>query len=160
VLHGEQRFELHRPLSTDGTIHATHRVSAVADKGPGRGALLYFDTELSDAAIGEPVASLRATHFLRGDGGCGNYGATPAELDRLPDDNVRAIASISEPAAGRPCSIVWPATTTWPSMPILSSRARPDLTRRFSHGFGVPCRAVLKRFARDGSAICLAGLSR
>jgi hypothetical protein len=61
VLHGEQRFELHRPLPTQGTIQATHRVHAVADKGPGRGALLYFDTEVRDAITNTPLASLRKT---------------------------------------------------------------------------------------------------
>src|SRR6516225_8963642 len=67
ALHGEQRLTLHRPLAVDGSIRAEHRVSAVEDKGPARGALLYFDTELFDVESGERLASLRATEFLRGD---------------------------------------------------------------------------------------------
>jgi hypothetical protein len=63
VLHGEQRFELHRTLSAHGSIRADHRVSAVVDKGPARGALLYFDTELFDTATGERLASLRRDGF-------------------------------------------------------------------------------------------------
>src|SRR5262249_39566807 len=84
VLHGEQTFELHRPLPLGATIQATHRVSAVADKGPGRGAVLYFETEITDATTGTPLATLRAANFLRDDGGCGNFGNAPPPLSGLP----------------------------------------------------------------------------
>jgi len=50
---------MHRLLAASGSIRAEHRVSAIEDKGPRRGALLYFDTELLDAARGERQASLR-----------------------------------------------------------------------------------------------------
>ena len=38
LLHGEQSFSLLRPLAADGEARAEHRISAVEDKGAGRGA--------------------------------------------------------------------------------------------------------------------------
>ena len=57
ALHGEERFRLHRPLPAQGSVRADHRIHAIVDKGPGRGALLYFDTELYDSGSGERLAT-------------------------------------------------------------------------------------------------------
>jgi acyl dehydratase len=150
VLHGEQRFELHRPLATKGEIQATYRVSAVADKGPGRGALLYFDTELRDATTGENVASLHATNVLRGDGGCGDYGTPPAALAPLPD--VKAADDRIDYRTGRQAALLY-RLASHDYMPL---HADPLIARDagfdapISHGLntmGLACRAILKRFA-------------
>ena len=58
ILHGEMRFELHRPLPLAGTVRASYGVRAVVDKGVGRGALIHFDTEIADAHSGEALANL------------------------------------------------------------------------------------------------------
>ena len=83
ALHGEQYFELHCPLPLGAMVKATHRVSAVVDKGRESGALLYFETQIQDARTNSPIASLRATNFLRNDGGCGNFGEAPRPLAEL-----------------------------------------------------------------------------
>lgn len=150
VLHGEQRLTLHRPLAVSGSIRAEHRVSAVDDKGAARGALLYFDTELFDSASGERIASLRATEFLRGDGGCGGHGTPPAELTRIRAD---AECSVSiDYCTARQAALLYRLVSR-DYMPI---HADPTIAREagfdrpISHGLntmGLACRAVLKRYA-------------
>lgn len=150
ALHGEQRLTLYRPLATSGSIRAEHRVSAVDDKGASRGALLYFDTGLFDVASGERVASLRATEFLRGDGGCGHHGTPPDEMVPIRAD--------AEPSASitfrtpRQAALLY-RLVSGDYMPI---HADPTIAREagfdrpISHGLntmGLACRAILKRYA-------------
>ncbi|WP_226502210.1 MaoC/PaaZ C-terminal domain-containing protein [Pseudomonas sp. MWU16-30317] len=68
---GEQRIEWHKPIPVAGEIIGRTRVTGLVDKGPGKGALLYSDKQLVDAASGEVFAITSSTTFLRGDGGCG-----------------------------------------------------------------------------------------
>jgi acyl dehydratase len=151
VLQGEQRLELHRPLPVQGSIRADHRVSAVADKGPARGALLYFETELFDTTTGERLASLCATDFLRGDGGCGCYGKLPGEIARL-QTKASPTASIDY-RTSRQAALLYRLVSR-DYMPI---HADPVIARDagfdqpISHGLntmGLACRAILKHFAR------------
>jgi hypothetical protein len=117
VLHGEQRFELHRPLPAHGSIRADHRVSAVADKGPARGALLYFDTELFDTATGERLASLRATDFLRGDPAAAAMAHRRAGSPVLTSIRHPSPASTTAHPGRQPCSTASSAATTCRSTP-------------------------------------------
>ncbi|MEA3110164.1 MAG: hypothetical protein QOI88_4769, partial [Gammaproteobacteria bacterium] len=150
VLHGEQRFELHRPLAAQGSIRAEHHVSAIEDKGPGRGALLYFDTELFDTATGERLASLRATDFLRDDGGCGNYDTPPKELARLRD-NASPSATVDYRTSRQAALLYRLVSRDYMPIhadPVIARDAGFD--RPISHGLntmGLACRAILKRFA-------------
>lgn len=84
LLHGEHYFEIHQPLKPKGTIRSEHTVSAVDDKGEEKGALVYVEKKLYDEAD-VPVATIRQTLFLRGDGGCGSFGLAPAPAPTLPD---------------------------------------------------------------------------
>ena len=80
LLHGEQRLIVHRPLAPQGEIDASYRIAAVVDKGEGKGALLYFEKQLRDAASSELLCTVRSTLFLRGDGGAGSFGTPPEPL--------------------------------------------------------------------------------
>jgi acyl dehydratase len=86
VVHGEQRMRLHRPLPTEPRdLVGTTRVIGTSDKGPGRGALVFQERVVRDAA-GEPLATLGMTTFCRGDGGCGGPDDAPFEpLRRVPE---------------------------------------------------------------------------
>jgi acyl dehydratase len=70
LVHGEQGIELHRPLPVEGELVGRTRVTGLVDKGSGKGALLYSEKEVRDAA-GTLYATTRSTTFLRGDGGFG-----------------------------------------------------------------------------------------
>jgi len=71
LVHGEQGIVIHHPFPIGGEIVGRTRVTGLVDKGPGRGALLYTEKRLADAADGTLLATATATVFLRGDGGFG-----------------------------------------------------------------------------------------
>ena len=70
-VHGEHRITLHCPVPPRGTVVAKTRIADIFDKGPGRGAIMLFETTLRDKATGEPISTSVATSFARGDGGFG-----------------------------------------------------------------------------------------
>jgi acyl dehydratase len=150
VLHGEQRFELHRPLPLQASIRAEHRIQSVSDKGRERGALIAFETEISDARSGERLVSLRSTQFLRGDGGCGDYGTPPpAPPPFVPPGAPTASADYRTPTQA--ALLYRLASRDYMPIhadPVVARRA--GFERPISHGLntmGLACRAILKRFA-------------
>jgi acyl dehydratase len=62
VVHGEQHFELHRPVVAGDVLTAVDRVEQIRDVG--RNELMTVATEVS--AGGEPVATVRSTLVSRG----------------------------------------------------------------------------------------------
>jgi acyl dehydratase len=71
LVHGEQSVEIHAPLPTEGEVVGRSRVTGLVDRGAGKGALLYSERVILDAATGAKLATLGQTTFLRGDGGFG-----------------------------------------------------------------------------------------
>jgi len=69
LLHGEQSLELHAPLPAAGTVVGHSRVTAIVDKSAGKGALMYSERDIKDAASGQLLAVSRSVSFMRGDGG-------------------------------------------------------------------------------------------
>ncbi len=85
----EQGLILHQSLPASGTIIGRTRVTEIIDKGPGKGALVYFERVVTDKATGEKIATVAQTSFCRGDGG---FGGPPRQAppphpipDRAPD---------------------------------------------------------------------------
>ena len=77
VVHGEQAITLHRPLPVEGELLGHSRVTGIVDKGAGKGAILYSERRISDAASGELYATLAMSTFCRGDGGFAGPGGGP-----------------------------------------------------------------------------------
>jgi acyl dehydratase len=71
LVHGEQAVEIHAPLPVEGELVGRSRVTGIVDRGAGKGALLYTERVILDAATGAKLATLEQTTFLRGDGGYG-----------------------------------------------------------------------------------------
>jgi acyl dehydratase len=71
LVHGEQSIEIHAPLRATAQIVGRTRVVGLADKGIGKGALLYSQKEVIDVESDTLLATTGATIFLRGDGGFG-----------------------------------------------------------------------------------------
>ncbi len=97
TVHGEQSIRLHRPLATQGRVRGVTRIVDLADKGAGKGALLYVERELFDAGDGALLATLEQTVFCRGDGGFGGPAsvrpAPPPLPGRAPDARVECPTS-------------------------------------------------------------------
>jgi len=85
VVHGEQGLRLHRPLPVAGEVRGKSRVVEVIDKGEGRGALVYVERSLTDAADEAPLATLTQTLFCRGDGGFGGPQGPARRPPAVPD---------------------------------------------------------------------------
>ncbi|MGQ0621620.1 MAG: MaoC/PaaZ C-terminal domain-containing protein [Panacagrimonas sp.] len=84
LLHAEQHFDLLRPLPAEGEVIGSFRITGLLDKGADKGALLYLQKSLRLPG-GESIGTVSSTYFLRGDGGCGNWGEVGAELPVAPD---------------------------------------------------------------------------
>jgi acyl dehydratase len=84
VLHGEQRLEIHRPLSAEGELIGQTSIEGLYDKGP-KGAVLALKRELRDAATGVLMATVRSSAFLRADGGFGGSSEGQPPPHSIPD---------------------------------------------------------------------------
>lgn len=85
LVHGEQRITLHHPLPADGEVIGRTRVTGLVDKGAGKGALLYSEKQLTDAATGQLLATTGSTTFLRGDGGFGGPAGPVIPPNPMPE---------------------------------------------------------------------------
>ncbi len=85
VLHGEQRLTIHRPIPPSADLVIDARVTSVLDKGPGKGAIVSFDSVARNATDGEMLFTLGHTLFARGDGGFGGPSGPAPARHTLPD---------------------------------------------------------------------------
>jgi len=89
LLHGEQGLTLFRPLPPEGIVIGRTRLTGVVDRGAEKGAFIFTERDVIEAASGQLVATLQSTSVLRGDGGFGGPdGPVPAPHpipERPPD---------------------------------------------------------------------------
>jgi acyl dehydratase len=69
ALHGSEHIVVHRPLGMSDRLLGRTRVTGIADKGPGKGAVLALSKTLLAAEDGAPVATCHRQLYLRGHGG-------------------------------------------------------------------------------------------
>lgn len=88
LVHGAESIRLFAPLPASGTIIGRTRVTHLVDKGADKGALVFVEKTLADAATGDKVAVCERQLFLRGDGGFSNADnpsdVTPVEPKPTP----------------------------------------------------------------------------
>jgi len=85
LVHGEQSITLHHPLPAEGEIIGRTRVTGLVDKGEGKGALLYSEKEVIEAATGKVLAVTGSTTFLRADGGFGGPSGPVKPVNPIPE---------------------------------------------------------------------------
>lgn len=95
VLHGEQYFEVHRPLPVEGTVVGRTRIVGINDRGSEKGAFVYAERVVTDKATGEPICTISQTTVCRGDGGCGGADPSPHPLHQPPEREPDMICEIS-----------------------------------------------------------------
>ena len=105
ILHGEQRLTLHQPLDPAGIMLGTTRVADLADKGPGKAAMIRAVKTLKNPG-GELVAEATETWVVRGGGGFGGARDLPGEAlppvpSRDPDYAVPLPTSLAQAATYR-----------------------------------------------------------
>ena len=92
LLHGEQGYEILKPMEPGKCYTGRYKITGIVDKGAGKGALLFMRKELREKGDESLVSTVDSTYFLRGDGGSGGT-VSEAPLahalpDRAPDSSV------------------------------------------------------------------------
>jgi acyl dehydratase len=145
VVHGEQSLTLHRPLPVSGEVIGTSRVTGLVDRGPGKGALIYSERVIRDAATGEKLATVAMTTFARGDGGFGGPSGpvkAPHPEAEGPPDLVLDLPTRPEQAAYYRLNGDFNPLHIDPGVATKAGFPRPIL-----HGlctFGVVCHALMR----------------
>lgn len=98
VLHGEQSLRLHRPIPIGEPLTGHSRIANVWDKGPGKGALVELECQVSDAN-GEALWTVNRTAYLRGEGGYGGEIQPVGQLWERPDRAADMVCDI--PTSGQ-----------------------------------------------------------
>lgn len=95
VLHASQAFHLFGPIPLECEVESRTRISALVDKGLGKPALIFTETELLDAQ-GSCFARLDRTTFVRGGGGFGGSSVTPTTAPiSIPETAPDAIVDLT-----------------------------------------------------------------
>ena len=147
VVDGERDITFHKPLETAAHITADSSVLAAFDKGKDKGAVIRHQTVLKNSD-GEPVATLVASRFARGDGGFGGPSDGQPEPhqvpNRAPDRTVDISTRPDQALIYRLCGDRNPLH----SDPEFAKRA--GFPRPILHGmctYGITCRGVLQTYA-------------
>jgi acyl dehydratase len=85
VVHAEHRLTLHRAMPIDAMIERRTRISAIVDRGAGKGMFLSSAQSLHGGPDEGPIATIVHTDACRGDGGCGSIGTPPEPLVKPPE---------------------------------------------------------------------------
>jgi len=160
LVHGEQAVEIHGTLPVEGELIGRSRVTGLVDRGEGKGALIYAERVILDAATGERLATVEQTTFLRGDGGYGR----PSGPVRKPAPEAEGAPGIVLDLPTRPeIALLYRLNgdhNPLHSVPAVAAKA--GFPRPILHGlatFGVVGRALLKAVcgndpARFGRMAC------
>ena len=147
VVDGERDITFHKPLSTAAHITADSSVLAVFDKGKDKGAVIRHQTVLMNSD-GEPLATLVASRFARGDGGFGGPSEGQPEPHAVPSRTPDRMIDIStrpdQALIYRLCGDRNPLH----SDPEFARRA--GFPRPILHGmctYGITCRGILQTYA-------------
>jgi acyl dehydratase len=147
VVDGERDITFHKPMPVKANITADSRVLGVFDKGKDKGAVILRETVLCDEG-GQPLATLVASQFARGDGGFGGPSEGQPEPhkipNRAPDMTVDITTRPDQALLYRLCGDRNPLH----SDPEFAKRGGFD--RPILHGmctYGLSCRAVLQTYA-------------
>lgn len=99
ILHGEQSITLHASLPSNGAVVGRTRITGIVDKGPGKGALIYSERDISNIEDGTKIATVASTAFARGDGGFGGSNDSVRQAHTLPDTEPDAVLDFTPPVS-------------------------------------------------------------
>jgi len=144
ILHGEHDLIVHSPIPPEGgTLTSEGQITAMYDKGEGKGALILGQVDTYDVD-GRKLYTNIATLFSRFDGGFGGEPG-PSETfefpDRAPDYEELAHPSPDQPLVYRLSGDTF-ALHVDPEFAQMSGFEGPIMHGLCTHGFA--CRAVIK----------------
>jgi acyl dehydratase len=142
IVHGEQTLRLHRPLPVEGTVTGHSRIVGVADKGPAKGAVVYYQREIMSEE-GDLLVTVGQALFCRGDGGLGSGGEVSPVVNQVPD---RAPEHVSVLATSPRAALLYRLSGDYNPL-----HAAPDVARRA--GFPRPILHGLATYGVAGLAV-------
>ena len=84
LLHVEQAVEWFAPIPPEGKVRGEVTIDEIYDRGPERGALIYFSRRITDERTGTLLAIVRQVNLARADGGGGGAPGTAPPLAAAP----------------------------------------------------------------------------
>ncbi|MGI6852903.1 MaoC/PaaZ C-terminal domain-containing protein [Mesorhizobium sp. 1B3] len=84
VVHASEHLQIHHRLPVAATVVARPRITAIYDKGEGRGALVESEREIRRKQDRLLLATVRQTAFCRADGGLGGRILAPPAPHEMP----------------------------------------------------------------------------
>lgn len=94
-VHGAQSIELHCPVPVSAKALAVSTIDGIFDKGTG--AVVATSTLLTDSVAGSPLATLRSTAFIKGEGGWGGDRGPSTSAPTLSADPDRVVRQTTTP---------------------------------------------------------------
>jgi acyl dehydratase len=157
VVHGALDLTLHRPLAPAGLATITGGILGLADKGEGRGGLVFQESVVAQG--GTSCCTVASTMFVRGAGGFGGNVGTQLEAAPVPsgapDETVHVPTAANQALLFRLLGDRNPLHAD-PAVAQAAGFGRPIL-----HGactFGIACAEVLRRFCgRDPARLARFG---
>jgi acyl dehydratase len=147
IVDGERNITFHKPVPTNAKVKSKGRVLGVYDKGKDRGAVVMNETVITDEA-GDPIVTIHAALFARGDGGFGG----PSEGQPEPHAVPTRAPDRSVDIATRPDqALIYRLSGDFNPLhadPEFAKRA--GFPRPILHGlctYGITCRGVLSTYA-------------
>jgi acyl dehydratase len=100
LVHAEQEIVVHRLIPAQGTVSGKNRVSAVWDRGEGKGAFMQQVRQVHDTASGSILATVTQLTLLRGNGGFGAGGSdgAPPPPHSLPERRADEVCDLPSSA--------------------------------------------------------------
>lgn len=150
LLHGEQSFEIMKPIQVGKTYVGTFRILDVIDKGADKGCMIFMEKALREKGSDEISATVTSTYFLRGDGGCGgttDKAPVPHAIPDRPADGELTLTTLERSALIYRLSGDYNPIHADPEMARKAGFEKPIL-----HGLctlGVVTRAVLRQSCDD-----------
>jgi acyl dehydratase len=152
LVHAEQYFQLAAPLLPEGDLIGRYRVTGVVDKGAQSGALVYFEKSLH-RTDGTFVGTVESSYFLRGDGGCGNWGQPGRELPAIPASPPSGTVEIpSLPIA----ALIYRLSGDYNPLhadPVIAKKA--GFEKPILHGlctYGIACHSLIRALCPDDAS--------
>jgi acyl dehydratase len=153
ILHGEQSMKLLRPLPATGDLIGKTWIGPIADKGPGKPAMLHCTRQLFDPLTKELVAEMQDVCVLRG---MGSFGGENLRLTVVDETRPQGAPdkTITLPTSRNQAAIYRLSRDRNPLHVVPAVAAQAGFERPILHGlstFGVIGRALIHACC-DGDA--------
>lgn len=154
LVHGEQRLTLHAPLPPAFCYEASERVTAVVDKGEGRGALVYLEKTITPEGAAEPICTLETTVFARADGGCGDGGSVKTKTHSIPGSSPAAtIAFDVRPEQAHVHALCGDDNPLHRDPDVARAAGFPKPILQGLCTYGITCRAIMEHVRASPDAV-------